>query len=182
YQQNTLRDAMVAAVNLDLFNTYCRRVKMANIAQTVNVLQAMILTKDDEIVKTPSYYVFKMYKVHHDATLLPADVTTENYSCGDEEIPAISTSASKSDDGKIHITISNLNPGKSLNVTCELRGLAKDVSFENGSIITAEKISSYNDFGQEEKVNINSFDDVSVSGNQVVVELPAKSIVMLELN
>ena len=65
-----MRDALVASVNLDIFNQHARRVKMANIAQTVNVLQAMILTKDDKIVKTPSFYVFKMYTVHHDATLL----------------------------------------------------------------------------------------------------------------
>jgi alpha-N-arabinofuranosidase len=181
YQQNTLRDAMVAAVNLDLFNNYCRRVKMANIAQTVNVLQAMILTKDDQMVKTPSYYVFKMYKVHHDATLLPTDVTCENYENENDAIPAISTSASKSEDGKIHLTISNINPNKAISVTCELRGLNK-VAFDRGEIITAEKINAYNDFGKEEEVTTKSFSDVKVNGNSLTVNLPSKSIVMLELN
>jgi alpha-N-arabinofuranosidase len=181
YQQNTLRDAMVAAVNLDLFNNYSRRVKMANIAQTVNVLQAMILTKDDQMVKTPSYYVFKMYKVHHDATLLPTDVTCENYENEKDAIPAISTSASKSEDGKIHLTISNINPNKAISVTCELRGLNK-VAFDRGEIITAEKINAYNDFGKEEEVTTKSFSDVKVNGNSLTVNLPSKSIVMLELN
>ncbi|SHI82185.1 alpha-N-arabinofuranosidase [Tangfeifania diversioriginum] len=180
YQQNTLRDAMVASVNLDLFNNYCRRVKMANIAQTVNVLQAMILTKDDEIVKTPSYYVFKMYKVHYDATLLPTDVESEFYSHDGERIPAISTSASKSEDGTIHITISNIDPNEALDLTCELRGL-ENVSFERGEIITGEKVNSYNDFGEAEEVSSASFSDVKVNGNQLEVNLPAKSIVMLEL-
>jgi alpha-N-arabinofuranosidase len=180
YQQNTLRDAMVAAVNLDLFNNYSRRVKMANIAQTVNVLQAMILTKDNEIVKTPSYYVFKMYKVHHDATLLPTDVKSEFYSYDDDRIPAISTSASKSEDGTIHITISNIDPNEALDLTCELRGL-ENVSFERGEIITGEKVNSYNDFGEAEEVSTASFSDVKVNGNQLEVNLPAKSIVMLEL-
>jgi len=180
YQQNTLRDAMVAAVNLDLFNNYCRRVKMANIAQTVNVLQAMILTKDDEIVKTPSFYVFKMYKVHHDATLLPVAVETELYSHDNESIPAISTSASKADDGTIHITISNIDPNEAQNLSCELRGL-KNVSFESGEIITAEKVNSYNDFGEEEEVSSKSFSNVKVNGNMLDVNLPAKSIVMLKL-
>ena len=180
YQQNTLRDALVASVNLDLFNKYSRRVKMANIAQTVNVLQAMILTKDDEIVRTPSYYVFKMYKVHHDATLLPSAIVSENYTFENENIPAISVTSSKAADGKIHITISNLNPNEALEVTCDLRGTDK-VSFENGSIITGEKINSYNDFGKKENVTLAAFNDVKVKENMVTVNLPAKSVVMLEL-
>ncbi len=181
FQQNTIRDAMVASVNLDLFNNNARRVKMANIAQTVNVLQAMILTKDEEMVKTPSYYVFKMYTVHHDATLLPSDVSCDEYTYGDESIPAISTSASKDANGKIHVTISNLDPNNSKTVTCELRGTDK-VSFANGSIVTGEKINSYNDFGKAEEVTLKSFNDVKVNGNVVTVNLPSKSVVMVELN
>lgn len=181
YQQNTLRDAMVAAVNLDLFNKYARRVKMANIAQTVNVLQAMILTKDDQIVKTPSYYVFKMYKAHHEGTMLPTDVVTENYEYNNDRIPAISSSASRSADGKIYLTISNLNPNKPITVTCELRGKQK-AAFARGEIVTAEKINAFNDFGKQEEVTLKNFNDVKVSGNQLTVSLPSKSIVMLELN
>jgi alpha-N-arabinofuranosidase len=181
YQQNTLRDAMVAAINLDLFNNYCRRVKMANIAQTVNVLQAMILTKDDEIVKTPSYYVFKLYKVHHDATLLPSEVVSDKYVYGNEEIPSISSSASLSEDGKIHITVSNLNPHENLTVDCVLRG-NKNYKFQKGSIITADKINSYNDFGKSEEVTIQDFEKVNVNGEKITLELPAKSIVMIEMN
>ncbi len=180
FQQNTLRDAMVAAINLDLFNKYCRRVKMANIAQTVNVLQAMILTKEEQMVKTPSYYIFKMYKVHHDATLLPADVESGTYTVEGKSIPAISTSASKAEDGKIHITLSNLNPNKGQQVSCELRGMEK-AQFEKGTILTAEKINSYNDFGKEEAVTPAAFDAVETKGNTLQVDLPAKSIVMLEI-
>lgn len=180
YQQNTMRDALVAAVNLDLFNKYARRVKMANIAQTVNVLQAMILTNDEEIVKTPSYYVFKMYKVHHEGTLLPAEVESENYKYDNSEIPAVSASASRSDDGKIHLTISNLNPDKALDISCELRGIVKP-SFVRGEIITAERINSFNDFGKEEAVSLASFNDVKVKGEQLSVKIPSKSVVMIEL-
>jgi alpha-N-arabinofuranosidase len=121
-----------------------------------------------------------MYKVHHDATLLPATVETELYSFNDESIPAISTSASKAEDGTIHITISNIDPNKAQNLTCELRGL-ENVSFERGEIITAEKINSYNDFGEDEEVSPKSFSNVKVNGNVLDVNLPAKSIVMLEL-
>ncbi|NCB06736.1 MAG: alpha-N-arabinofuranosidase [Bacteroidia bacterium] len=181
FQQNTLRDALVASVNLDLFNKYCRRVKMANIAQTVNVLQAMILTKDDQMVRTPSFYVFKMYKVHHDATLLPSDIVSENYSLNNESVPAVSATASKSADGKIHVTISNLNPSKALDVTCELRGTSK-VAFVGGSIVTGEKINSYNDFGKKEEVTLAKFDKVKVNGNVVTVNIPSKSVVLVELN
>lgn len=181
YQQNTLRDALVASVNLDLFNKYCRRVKMANIAQTVNVLQAMILTKDNQMVRTPSFYVFKMYKVHHDATLLPSDIVSENYSLNEESVPAISATASKAADGKIHVTISNLNPNKELEVSCELRGTEK-VTFVNGSIVTGEKINSYNDFGKKEEVTLAKFDKVKVNGNQLTVSIPSKSVVLVELN
>ena len=180
YQQNTLRDAMVASVNLDLFNKYCRRVKMANIAQTVNVLQAMILTRDDQIVRTPSYYVFKMYTVHHDATLLPSVVESENYSFDTESISNLSTTSSKDADGKIHITISNLNPNKGTSVTCELRGTQK-VDFVKGNIITGERINSYNDFDKKEEVTLKDFGNVKVKGNVVTVNMPSKSIVMVEL-
>lgn len=176
-----MRDALVASVNLDLFNKYARRVKMANIAQTVNVLQAMILTKGDEIVRTPSFYVFKMYKVHHDATLLPTNISTENYSLDDESVPALSATASKDANGKIHVTITNLNPNKTLDVSCDLRGINK-VDFVKGSIISGAKINSYNDFGKKEAVTVNDFFDVKVNGNIAFVKLPAKSVVMLELN
>ncbi|MEN8118688.1 MAG: alpha-L-arabinofuranosidase C-terminal domain-containing protein [Bacteroidota bacterium] len=180
YQQNTLRDALVASVNLDLFNKYSRRVKMANIAQTVNVLQAMILTKGNEIIRTPSFYVFKMYKVHHDATLLPVDLKTEYYEYEDDRIPAISTTASKDNNGNIHLTISNLNPNKELEVTCEFRGV-ENLEFDSGSIVSGKEINSYNDFGKEEEVTLKEFSKVSVNGNSFEVKLPAKSIIMLKL-
>jgi alpha-N-arabinofuranosidase len=180
FQQNTLRDAMVASVNLDLFNNYARRVKMANIAQTVNVLQAMILTKDDKMVKTPSFYVFKMYAVHHDATLLPSNVNSDKYTLGNESIPALSASASKDASGKVHVTITNLDPVNSKEVTCDLRGTEK-IAFVRGQVVTGEKINSYNDFGKAEEVSLKEFKDVKMNGTTAVVKIPAKSVVMIEL-
>ncbi len=179
YQQNTLRDAMVAAVNLDIFNKHCARVKMANIAQTINVLQAMILTRGREIVLTPSYYVFKMYKVHHDATLLPLEIACDKYSYQGHSIPAISASASKDAHGFIHITLSNLNPVKPLDIQCEIRGVDKIV-FERGQIISGDQINSFNDFSQPEQVTIKSFDNVEIKDRELLIHLPAKSIVMVE--
>lgn len=180
YQQNTLRDALVASITLDIFNKHCDRVIMANIAQTVNVLQAMILTKDEQIVLTPTYYVFKLYRVHHDATLLPLNLSSENYNYNDKSLPAFSASASISANGVIHITMTNLNPKREIKVTCELRGIS-EASVNRGEIISADKINSYNDFRTPEKVNIKEFKSVKIEKNILAVNLPSKSIVMLEL-
>ncbi len=180
YQQNTIRDAMVASLTLDIFNKHCDRVKMANIAQVINVLQAMILTDKEQIILTPTYYVFKMYKVHHDATLLPLNLTSENYSYGDKSFPAISASASMNKKGKIHISMTNLNPNKSIKVSCELRG-NKKASVKGGDIITAKNMNSYNDFGKSEEVSIRNFDSYRVEKNKITVDIPAKSVIMLEL-
>ena len=122
YQQNTLRDALVAGVTLNIFNRHCDRVRMANIAQTVNVLQAMILTDKEKMLLTPTYHVFEMYKVHQDATLLPAELTCADYRFGQQEIPGLSVSASRDKAGKIHVTLCNLNPNAPAEVACELEG------------------------------------------------------------
>lgn len=110
YQQNTLRDAFVASLSLDVFHKYTDRLKMANIAQIVNVLQSMILTKDKDMVLTPTYYVFKMYKVHQDATYLPLDLTCEKMNVRDNRtVPMVSATASKNKNGVIHISLSNVD-------------------------------------------------------------------------
>jgi alpha-N-arabinofuranosidase len=179
YQQNTLRDALVAAINLNIFNSHCDRVKMANIAQTINVLQAMILTKEEEIVLTPSYYVFKMYKVHHDATLLPVTLNCEDYQLENEKIPALSASASKEKNGLIHVSMANLNPTKSIDLTCEIRGVK--ITHFTGEILTAQNINDFNDFGQEAKVYPVEFEAGKLKDGTLSISLPAKSIVVLEL-
>ncbi len=181
YQQNTLRDALVAAINLDIFNNHCDRVRMANIAQMVNVLQSIILTKEEKVVLTPSYYVFKMYKVHHDATLLPLDVKSEPYAFDSRNIPSLSASCSKNKEGLIHITMSNSDPNKGLEVKCELRGVEGNRSIRKSEIITAEKMNAFNDFGRPEEVNINAFKGAKLNKNQLSIKLPPKSIVMVEL-
>ena len=116
YQQNSMRDAIVASTTLDIFNKYCDRVRMANIAQTVNVLQAMVLTDHEKMLLTPSYHVFEMYTAHQDATLVPVDVQCERYAQANYEVPALSASASVNAEGKLHITLTNANPNKDLAV------------------------------------------------------------------
>jgi alpha-L-arabinofuranosidase len=178
YQQNTLRDALVASSTLDIFHKHCQRVRMANIAQTVNVLQSMILTDDERMVLTPSYHVFKMYKVHQDALMLPVEIDSEPYSFGDTSIPAISASASKDDMGVLHVSITNMNPNENVTVTCDIRGM-KAVSDISGSIITANTMQAHNDFGDPEAVILTPFNAFERDGGSITVRMPSKSVVTL---
>ena len=179
YQQNSLRDAVVAAVNLNIFHKHCDRVKLTSIAQMVNVLQSMILTKGPEMVLTPTYYVFKMYSVHQDAAMVPVELQTESYTLGTESIPALSASASKDKEGKIHISLANLNPTKSEDLRCELKGTTG--ASVSGEIITAATMNAFNDFGKPEAVNIKPFTGAQLQNGILTVSLPSKSIVTLEV-
>jgi len=180
FQQNTLRDAVTAGIYLNIFNNHARRVKMANIAQIINVLQSMLLTKENQLVKTPTFYVFKMYKVHQDATLLPIDVTCEDYSYDGMTLPSVSASASKDKKGVIHVSLCNIDPHNNRSIEIDLRGSDK-LSKTEGEIITAPRENDYNDFGQPEKVNIQKFSSFNVQNNVLKVNLPAKSVVTIEL-
>ncbi len=177
YQQNTLRDALVAGINLNIFNNHADRVKMANIAQMVNVLQAVILTKDDEMVLTPTYFVFKMYSVHQDATLVPMNQKTGDYSFDGKKVPNIYTSASTKH-GVLSVTMVNLNPNNSEPVEINISG--NDYSSASGQIITAENINDYNDFGQQEKVSLKEMKVNSPKDNKLTVNIPAKSVVLVQ--
>jgi alpha-N-arabinofuranosidase len=180
YQQNTMRDAIVAGINLNIFNAHCDRVKMSNIAQTVNVLQAVILTDGEKMVTTPTYWVYYLYKVHHDATSLPVSLTTNKYELNGKTIDALSVSASKDTTGKIHITLVNIDPNKPQNIEAELRGItAKKVS---GKILTSAKINDHNSFEKPNTVGVKDFKEVKLSGGKLTVTLPTKSVVMLEID
>ena len=180
YQQNTMRDALVAGINLNLFNKHSDRVKMANIAQIVNVLQSMILTKDKEMVLTPTYYVFKMYKVHQDATYLPIDLTCEKISVRDNRtVPMVSATASKNKDGVIHISLSNVDADEAQEITINLGDTKAKKAV--GEILTASKLTDYNSFEKPNIVKPAPFKEVKINKGTMKVKLPAKSIVTLEL-
>jgi alpha-N-arabinofuranosidase len=179
YQQNTLRDALVASLTLDVFNQRCDRVKMANIAQTVNVLQAMILTEGEKMLLTPSYHVFEMYKAHHDATLLPADVQCERYEFDGVSIPALSASASRDDEGRAHLSVSNLDPNRAMDVECVLRGI--DARGVSGRILTAEAMNAHNTFDRPDAVRPAEFDGARMEKGTIRLALPAKSVVVIEI-
>lgn len=179
YQQNTMRDAMVAALNLNIFNKHCDRVKMANIAQLVNVLQSVILTEGDKMVKTPTYQVFKMFSHHQDGQLVESFVETSEVGVEDEnQIPNLSESVSIGKDGKLHITIANT----ALNVDYDINGIMIDATPKN---VKAEIIhgpmDAYNDFDNVEVVTIKEFNCIKIDNNDIVFTIPACSIVHIEV-
>jgi alpha-N-arabinofuranosidase len=179
YQQNTLRDALVAGINLNIFNNHCSRVRVANIAQMVNVLQAVILTRDDKMVLTPTYHVFDMYKVHQDAIMLPVFAESDKYTHQTDSVPALSVSASRDGAGRIHVTLCNLDPNSARTVPVELRG-AK-VKGVTGQILTASAMNARNTFEQGDAVKPAAFTGAKVTADGVEVILPAKSVVALGL-
>ncbi|MDR2497615.1 MAG: alpha-N-arabinofuranosidase [Tannerellaceae bacterium] len=180
YQQNTMRDAIVAGINLNIFNAHCDRVKMTNIAQTVNVLQAVILTDKEKMVLTPTYWVYWLYKVHHEATLLPIEFSCNTYGVGGRKIDAVSASASKDASGKVHITLVNLDPSREQVIDGELRGMAgKNIS---GKILTSPKLNDYNSFDRPNTVGVKDFKGAKLSSGKLTVTLPPKSVVMVEIS
>lgn len=180
YQQNTLRDALIAAINLNIFNNHADRVHMANIAQVVNVLQAMILTDKEKMLLTPSYHIFEMYKVHQDATLLPTNVGSPFYRCGASLLPKIHASASEAEDGKIHISICNLDPHLAEEIFLELEGVKAD-TIASGRLLTAEEMTAHNTFDQPEEVKPVTFDDITIEENRIKLRIPAKSVLVISV-
>jgi len=153
---------------------------MANIAQTVNVLQAMILTSGGQMVKTPTFHVFKMYKVHQDALHLPSEVTSQNYKNDNSEIPALSVSASRDINENINITIANVDPNRNMQTSIEIHG-TENWGTIVGSIITSDKMNALNDFGKKEQVNIQKFSEYNKNQSGIEVAIPPKSVVLLSI-
>lgn len=179
YQQNTIRDAMIAGVTLNIFNNHADRVRMANLAQTVNVLQAPVLTKGEQMILTPTYYVMEMYKVHQDATLLPVQVTSADFVMNGEKLPAISASASKDKAGKIHISLTNMDNKNSQQIEIQMGNVAgRKIT---GRILTSAKIQDMNTFENPQFVTTKEFKDVKVKDGKITVNMPVNSVVMLEL-
>ncbi|MGP4062084.1 alpha-N-arabinofuranosidase [Halobacillus sp. H74] len=179
YQQNTIRDALVAGVSLNIFNHHSDRVQMANIAQTVNVLQSMILTEGEEMVLTPTYHIFDMYKVHQDAENLPIEVETEQIINGDVSIPKIQASASIAKDGTVNISLCNLSTQGEGTIEIDLRG--KSYHDADGRILTSDHMSDHNTFENPDKVKPQDFQVFSIAENQLKATMPAMSVVLLSL-
>ena len=179
YQQNSLRDALVAGLTLNIFNTHCGRVRMGNIAQTINVLQAMVLTEGEKMLLTPTYHVFEMYKAHQDATLLAADLQSDMYAYEGAWIPRLSASASRDEEGRVHVTLCNTDPNQDVDLACEIRGMA--ASGVTGRVLTADRMTAHNTFDEPEVVCPAAFDGATLDGDRLSVRMPSMSVAALEI-
>ena len=179
YQQNTMRDAMIAGVTLNIFHNHCDRVRMANLAQTINVLQAVLLTNEEKMILTPTYHVMEMYNVHQDAKLLPITIKTKDYVLGNKKLPAVSCSAAKDSLGVTHISLVNIDAKNTQDITVNLKG--GKYSGVTGRILASGKIQDYNTFENPDKVKPAAFSGASLKGSSLAVKLPPCSVVVLEL-
>ncbi|WP_078551412.1 alpha-N-arabinofuranosidase [Bacillus alkalicellulosilyticus] len=179
YQQNTIRDALVAGLHFHIFHDHNDRVQMANIAQTVNVLQAMILTEGEKMITTPTYHVFEMFKVHQDATKVDIQSTIGTYELNGEKLPSVSVSASKDSEGQLHISLCNLNPKEASDVKIELRGLVNQAEQVSGRILTADTLNAHNTFEQPENVKPTALTDVTLEANELSLTLPPMSVAVV---
>jgi alpha-N-arabinofuranosidase len=180
YQQNTLRDAVAAGMNLNIFHAHADRVRMANIAQTVNVLQAMILTEGDKMVLTPTYHVFEMFKVHQGATHLPIDLTCPDYAVGEESIAALHASASRNNTGQINLSLCNLDHEHDIDVEISLDNV--DVATVRGRVLNADTLQAHNTFDEPEVVQPATFTGAQIAGAALKLRMPAHSVVVLQVN
>ncbi len=176
YQQNTMRDALVAGINLNIFNKHCDRVKMANIAQLVNVLQSVILTEGGKMIKTPTYHVFNMYKYHQDGELLESSVETKEIGDQEMKVPNLHESVSLGKDGLIHVTLNNLSVTESYDIDAvftetEIKGV-------KGTILTGE-MHAHNTFEEPDAVHTENFDRVEIAGQNLKFTIPPCSVLHL---
>lgn len=179
YQQNTIRDAIVACINLNIFNKRCDRVHLACVAQIVNVLQSVILTEGEKMILTPTYHIFHMFKYHQDADLVASCLEgCREAGPDDAKVPMLSESVSKSADGTINVTIGNLSATD--NESVEIVLTEKENASVTGTILTG-RMNDHNTFDTPDKVNEKEFVDYTVSGRNIKIDLPARSVVLLRI-
>jgi alpha-L-arabinofuranosidase len=179
YQQNTMRDAIAAACNLNIFNNHCDRVRMANIAQMINVLQAMILTKEDQIILTPTYHVFDLFKVHQNALYVKTILRSSQYAYNNDTLQAVNSSASIDKEGRMHISLCNIDPNSPQQINGEFKNYKpRSVT---GQILNADRMNAYNSFEKPNVVSPKVFIDCKLTQNGISITLPPMSVVVLEL-
>jgi alpha-L-arabinofuranosidase len=180
FQQNTMRDAVLAALNLNIFQAHADRVHMANIAQMINVLQAMVLTDKEKMLVTPTYHVFEMYRPFKGATLLPTELTTPQYTQGDVSVPALSVSAARSVDGALLLAVVNSDPGNPARLTVHVAGgNARRIA---ARLLTTPAMNTHNTFDKPNTVQPVPFTGAKSKGEDWVFDLPPKSVVVATFN
>ncbi len=173
YQQNTMRDALVAALSLDIFNAHCTRISMTNIAQIVNVLQSMILTEGEKMILTPTYHVYDLYKRHQDATCVAHSIDNRNV-CG---LPQLSSTASCNEIGEVTLTISNISLTDNIDISTLIRGSGVHTAI--GRVLT-NKADAYNTFDKPKNVKLETL-KVKIKNGEVIFTLPPCSIAEIVL-
>ena len=169
----------MAALNFNIFHEHAERVRMTNIAQMVNVLQAMILTDGPRMTLTPTYHVFHMYRPFQGATHLPAEIETPQYAVGDVAVPSVSVSAARGEDGRIHLALVNLDPNREAVVNASVAGSA--VRGATGRVLTADALDAHNTVDAPAVVTPADY-TASREGDDLVLRLPPKSVVVVALD
>ena len=178
HQQNSIRDAIIASINLNMFTRHADRVRMTVIAQMVNVLQAMILTDGPRMVLTPTYHLFKMYVPFQNATRLPIDFDAGTYSFGDVRVPRIDAIAARGTDGKLWIALTNVDPSKPAEIDAQIAGIR--VGAASGTVLTADRVDAINSFDKPDTVAPRPI-SARVNGGRLQVTLPPKSVTVLSV-
>lgn len=179
YQQNTMRDAMIAGLTLNIFNNHADRVRGANLAQIVNVLQSVILTNEEKMLLTPTYHVMKMYNVHQGALLVPISIESPSYEFQGKKLTAVSASASKDATGAVNISLTNIDYSKPHEVSINLRG--EDFSKVTGQILSSAKINDHNTFDQPNKISVKDFSGAKLEKGVLKLTIPAYSVIVLNV-
>ncbi len=178
-QQNTLRDAVIAALNLDIFMRNADRVRGANIAQMINVLQAMMLTDGQRMVLTPTYLVYRMYVPFHDATLIPVSFDAGSYAYDDIRLPAVDAVAARDKSGRLWLALVNVDPDHAVHISATVEGVTAHAA--TGEVLTADKVDAHNSFDRPNDVHPRPFSG-RAAGAQLLFELPPKSIAVVQVH
>jgi alpha-N-arabinofuranosidase len=177
-QQNSQRDAILAALNLNIFARHADRVRMANIAQMINVLQAMIMTNKEKMVLTPTYHVFKMYVPFQDATFIPVAFNAGTYTNGNITLPRVDAIAAKDSAGKLWLEVTNVDPNQALEIVVDLPGItAKSAS---GETLTAPKVDSVNTFEAPNTVVPKPI-SAKIQDGKITLKVDPKSVTVISI-
>jgi alpha-N-arabinofuranosidase len=177
-QQNSLRDAILAALNLNIFARHADRVRMANIAQMINVLQAMIMTDKEKMLLTPTYYVFKMYVPFQNATFVPVAFNAGTYALGNISLPRLDAIAAKDMNGKLWLAITNLDPNQPIEIDLNLTGITAKSAV--GQTLTAPKVDSVNTFDAPNTVAPKPVSG-KIQGGTLTLKLEPKSVTVVSV-
>jgi alpha-N-arabinofuranosidase len=178
-QRNTLRDALLAALHFHVFHAHAERVKMSNVAQMVNVLQAMILTSKDQLVLTPTYHAFKLYTPFQDATSLPVRIDDNPvYKVGAVEMPGLSATAARGKDGKLYVGLVNANANQPAELTVQVGSTSPKAA--RGQLLTAAAMDAQNELGKAPQVLPQAY-EAQAAGGRLTLKLPAKSVLVVAI-